>query len=264
MTRLKLAGLQVFPAKASPEKSVASAIQMLAELTRNEIDILCLPEAWLFDTLPAKNDRISASYEIVIKTFSKWAKESGAYVVPGGIYRAVSGRIRVVSPIIAPSGEVIGEQGKIHLFRNEKNFFEADDQLRVFSLRNFNVGIMVCFDAVFPEVARSMVLKGADLLLNPSRITKNGVEPWQLYLRTRALENRIPLLGVNLAYPPDYTGGSVIIDLEKSDDNIVYPSIISLGDAKPRAVLGSVDIDAAKKLREERLNERRPKVYGLS
>ena len=45
---------------------------------------------------------------------------------------------------------------------------------------------MVCHDVVFPESARTLVLKGSELLLNPSLITAQGIGPWRSYLIARA------------------------------------------------------------------------------
>ncbi|MFB5619892.1 MAG: carbon-nitrogen hydrolase family protein, partial [Nitrosopumilus sp.] len=54
--------------------------------------------------------------------------------------------------------------------------------------------------------------KGAQILFSPSRIVKRGIEPWQMYVQVRALENRIPILAANVQNYK-FGGNSLIIDL---------------------------------------------------
>ena len=73
---------------------------------------------------------------------------------------------------------------------------------------------MVCHDVVFPESARTLVLKGAELLLNPSLIPTQGIEPWRIYVMARALENRVPIIAPNPYLSTRVPGDSVIIGLK--------------------------------------------------
>ena len=50
----------------------------------------------------------------------------------------------------------------------------------------------------FQMVANTLVKKGAQVLFSPSRIVRRGIEPWQMYVQVRALENRIPILAANV------------------------------------------------------------------
>jgi predicted amidohydrolase len=65
---------------------------------------------------------------------------------------------------------------------------------------------------VFPNVANTLVKKGAQVLLSPSRIVRRGIEPWQMYVQVRALENRVPILAANVENQR-FGGNSVIVDL---------------------------------------------------
>jgi predicted amidohydrolase len=60
------------------------------------------------------------------------------------------------------------------------------------------------------------VKKGAQVLLSPSRIVRRGIEPWQLYVQVRALENRVPILAANIENRR-FGGSSVIIDLTENN-----------------------------------------------
>jgi predicted amidohydrolase len=69
---------------------------------------------------------------------------------------------------------------------------------------------------VFPEVANTLVKKGAQMLLSPSRIVRRGIEPWQMYVQVRALENRIPILAANVENHR-FGGHSMIVDLAENN-----------------------------------------------
>jgi predicted amidohydrolase len=76
--------------------------------------------------------------------------------------------------LVGPDG-LIGKYRKIHLFMNEKDIFQPGNAgLPVFDLGDFRIGIMICFDYLFPEPWRILAQKGADLVCHPSNlITEN-------------------------------------------------------------------------------------------
>lgn len=93
------------------------------------------------------------------------------------------------SMLINPDGN-INLYRKIHLFNEEKRWFqEGNLGFNVFETKNrVKVGMMICFDWMFPESARTLMLKGAQLIAHPS----NLVLPWcQQAMITRSLENRV-------------------------------------------------------------------------
>jgi predicted amidohydrolase len=78
---------------------------------------------------------------------------------------------------------------KLHLFDREKRLFSpGDKELEVFDIGEAKIGMMICFDWIFPEVARSLALKGADIICHPSNLI---LPHCQDAMVTRCLENRI-------------------------------------------------------------------------
>ena len=106
---------------------------------------------------------------------------------------------------------------------------------------------------VFAEVARSLSMKGAEVLFSPSRIVKNGIYPWHLYVTVRALENRIPILASNIENRK-FGGKSVIIDLTERD-GIAIPKKIELHGQTARLV--EFDLVRYKRIRKERFADLR-------
>jgi predicted amidohydrolase len=78
---------------------------------------------------------------------------------------------------------------KAHLFWDEKDFFEPGDlPFPVFDVAGVKVGMLVCFDHFFPEAARSLALKGAQVICHPANLV---LEPAQTTTVSRAIENRV-------------------------------------------------------------------------
>ena len=56
----------------------------------------------------------------------------------------------------------------------------------------------VCYDIVFSGVADTLIKKGAEIISSPSRIVKEGIESWKIYVSVRTLENRIHIIEPNI------------------------------------------------------------------
>ena len=117
--------------------------------------------------------------------------------------------------MIGPKGEFIGRQEKIHPFDYERDNVKPGNEAKIFNTA-CKFGVIICYDMVFPKVANTLVKKGAQVLFSPSRIVRRGIEPWQMYVQVRALENRIPILAANVENRR-FGGNSLIIDLNENN-----------------------------------------------
>ncbi len=167
-----------------------------------------MPEQWL------KNNEIS-DFDSEFLEFKKIAKDFSMTIIPGAFYEITKGKISIIAPIIGPEGEFIGKQEKIHPFDYERDTVKPGREAKVFNTA-CKFGVVICYDLVFPKVANTLVKKGAQVLLSPSRIVRRGIEPWQLYVQVRALENRVPILAANVENRR-FGGSSVIIDLTENN-----------------------------------------------
>ena len=86
-------------------------------------------------------------------------------------------------PVVTPNGSVLGRQFKIHLFGLQRKTLKSGSKMEVFDIGRLKFSVAICYDLVFPEIARSAVREGADLLFFPSKIPKEGINPWHLYLQ---------------------------------------------------------------------------------
>jgi len=87
-----------------------------------------------------------------------------------------------------PDG-ILHKYRKIHLFNTEKEIFDPGDTgFSVFDYKGVSIGMMICFDWIFPEATRTLAMMGADLVVHPS----NLVLPYcPQAMITRCIENRV-------------------------------------------------------------------------
>ncbi|HDS09420.1 MAG TPA: acyltransferase [Firmicutes bacterium] len=115
------------------------------------------------------------------------AKEKNIYIA-GGIPEKFENCYFNSSVLVGPNG-FIGKYRKSHLFFEENLWFQTGETgFEVFNINGINVGMLICFDWIFPEAMRTLALKGADIILHMT----NLVLPfYQISATTRAVENRV-------------------------------------------------------------------------
>jgi len=167
--------------------------------------------------------------------------------------------------IVAAGGRAVLSARKTHLFGFEPDVYHPGARpAPVVAFQGLEVGVMICFDWMYPEVARCLALEGADVIAHPS----NLMLPWcQGVMPTRALENRLFTVTANRIgteeRPPRpplaFTGRSLVC----------APSgeVLAEGPSATTCALDLVvDLEKARDKRlpsgNDPLAERRPELYG--
>jgi predicted amidohydrolase len=188
--------LQFRPVRCDVARNVASVEHLLRRI---QVDLLVLPE------LANSGYRHAAPADLApyaeagdgsgpfLSALRRLVDEMGGVVVAGFAERAPEGLYNSAAAVDA-SG-VIQLYRKTHLFADEVDLFlPGDTGFRVFSHRDVRIGMMICFDWFFPESARTLMLRGAQIIAHPS----NLVMPWcQTAMVTRCLENRVFAITAN-------------------------------------------------------------------
>lgn len=164
---------------------------LLDEAHTAGVDVLILPElansGYNFET---PEQAASASEEADKGPFCTLLRDwsTGGRLVAGGFCER-DGSSLFNSAAIYGDGRLITVYRKAHLFANEVTFFQPGNaKPPVFEFNGHKYGVMICFDWFFPEMARSLALRGAQIILHPS----NLVLPWcQRAMLTRSIENRV-------------------------------------------------------------------------
>ena len=115
------------------------------------------------------------------------------------------------------SGTLAGTYRKTHPFKNENQYFSRGNSIEPISLKkqNLKIGLEICYELRFPEVARKLALSGSDLLVTTAAFPNPRSEHWKILTKARAIENQIPHIACNrTGSAPDctYFGNSMIID----------------------------------------------------
>lgn len=191
---MKVAVIQFKPEFGDVAGNLDRAVDTMAG---HEADLFVLPELILSGYLFESTDEaLALSQEPGGPEFMPvvdLASDKRAVVVLGFAERA-GGAVYNSSILISPDGSR-SVYRKIQLFCDEKRIFEPGDRRPfVTEVRGARLGMMICFDWVFPEVARTLALAGADILCHPS----NLVLPFcQDAMVTRCIENRVFAMTAN-------------------------------------------------------------------
>lgn len=192
---MKAAFVQTSPVFGEVRKNVDRAVSKLENL---DAGLIVLPE--LYSTgyqFRSKKELLDLAEEVpagyATKRLIEAARASGAYIVAGLAERA--GRKAYNSAVLVGPRGLVGTYRKAHLFWDEKKIFaRGDTPFRVFKAGKVRVGVMICFDWLFPEAARTLALAGAEVICHPS----NLVLPYcPQAMITRSLENRVFTITAN-------------------------------------------------------------------
>ena len=226
------------------KKGIENISKLLEKLGKVETEIVCLPEQWL------PNNQIE-NYDQEFFEFKKIAKNYSMTIIPGAFYEKNENKVSINSPIIGPEGEIIGKQEKIHPYDYEKETVNAGTEAKIFNT-SCKFGIMICYDTVFPGVADMLTKKGAQILFSPSRIVKEGIESWKMYVQVRSLENRIPIIAPNVE-DAKFGGSSLIVELTK-EEKIVKTRVTELKGEYEETV--NITFSNYETIRKQRIEDR--------
>jgi len=122
-----------------------------------------------------------------------------------------------IAVLFNPEGERVGEYQKMHPFTpmGEDKVHLVGQEPQIFSIGNFFLSPVLCYDLRFPELFRSSVKKGANLFVVLASWPDSRMSHWHALLLARAIENQAYVIGVNrTGSDPNhkYVGGSKMID----------------------------------------------------
>ena len=243
-------------------------LQHAEELIKStDADLLVLPELFNSGYLFLFQQEVTKAAEPIpagptTQTLLRLARERQMHIV-AGLAEEAGHRLYNSAVLASPKGWVRTYR-KSHLFVDEKRFYHPGDTgLLVFDIGTARLGLMICFDWIYPESARVLALKGADIICHPA----NLVLPFcQKAMITRCLENGV------FAITANRTGTET-----RGDRSLTYSGMSQitgprgevLSSAGPEEdAVGVVEIDPLKardKMVTERndlLADRRPELYG--
>lgn len=271
MTKVKIALCQMNVID-NKDENLKKASLMIEKACKNS-DFIVLPEMF---NCPYSNDKFieyceNESDSYTLKKISSLASQNNVYILAGSIPEKEDEKLYNTSYLFDREGEIIAKHRKMHLFDidvkdritfKESDVLTAGDEFTVVETEFGKIGIGICYDIRFPELARIMVENGALILFYPGAFNMTtGPAHWELLFRSRALDNQVYCIGVAPALNKDASyhsfGHSIITS--------PWGEVIDEASDKEEIIYGEIDLSEIKKIREELplLKNKREDLYEV-
>jgi len=251
--KLVLAQVQGSPI---PDENLAAARDAAPKAAALGADLVVFPE--MFMALPAPDRGLAEIAEPLdgpfVGALAALASECNLNIV-AGIWESVPDETRVFNSaiVISAQGEFLAVYRKLHLFdalnvRESDSMIQGDSVPPMVTVKGFHIGFAICHDLRFPELFRSLALRGAHLIVVPSAWYSGPLKEdhYLTLLKARAIENTLYVGGA------DQTGGEFCGRTSLFDP---YGVPIAGAGEGPALVLGEISL--------ARLDEVRSKVPTL-
>jgi predicted amidohydrolase len=192
-----------------------------------------------------------------IQRLEKLSKELNLQLI-FGIPELISGAIYNSAVHITPGHGVVSAYHKMHMWDTEGKVFKTGKEFGIGPGPAGSLGFLVCYDLEFPEVARILSLKGAQLLV----VSTANMRPWEesqrVYARARAMENCVYVAVANCigkSGSTEFFGGSIIVD--------PYGNVLKEAGSTEAVLVADIDLERINKAVSENdyFNKRRPELY---
>lgn len=260
--------MKVFDDKAA---NLASAVRMIKEAVSEGCRMVVLPEmfncpyAAQYFPLYAESVPGKTSGEL-----GELAQAEDIYLVAGSIpEKDDHGHYYNTSTVFNPAGRMIAKHRKIHLFDIDIpggiTFFESEtlspgQEVTTFDTTFGPMGLAICYDLRFPELARMMALQGANVIIYPAAFNQvTGPLHWEALLRTRAIDNQVFVIAASPANHPQAVyaayGHSMVVD--------PWGTVVSEAGSDETLLMAEINLELVNKVRREMplLMHRRPELY---
>jgi omega-amidase len=255
--------------KTANLKSAKAAVE--AAHKASGADILVLPECFNcpYDTaqfrpysepIPNNAAAINEQEHPSVAMLSKLASQLDAYIIGGTIPELRDDNVYNTSVVLDPKGEIVAKFSKVHLFDIDipdkpgqpgKTFRESDTLTAGSGISTFDtpwckVGVAICYDIRFPQLASLMRQEGCEMIVYPGAFnTVTGPKHWELLQRARAVDNQCVVVTASPARNPASSyqawGHSTIVD--------PWGAILATCDHEPTHISAQIDLDQVEAFR---------------
>lgn len=266
---LRVAVAQTEPKLGEKELNLEACLARLEEAAAAGAQLLVLPECaipgYMFDSaeeaLPLAEEIPGPSTEALEEA----CRRLDVWVVCGLLERD-SDQLRNAAVLVGPNG-LTGTYWKTHLpFLGVDRFVEPGDELNVYDTPLGRIGLEICYDLRFPEVTRTLALKGAEIVAHPTNFPMAAKVQTEVITLARAAENRIYLLTANRVGKErrgEFCGQSQIVDPYGK-------RLAEAGETEEALLVAEVDLEKARdkdyviagEYELYLFGDRRPELYG--
>ena len=261
---MKITCIQMDMALGRPDDNFASAARLIEQAAAEGPDVIVLPETWntgFFprEDLPALCDRDGAR---VRKALGGLAARFGVNLIAGSVADLRDDRVYNTAYVFDRAGRCTAQYDKTHLFTpmHEDAYFEKGDHLCTFMLDGVRCGLIICYDIRFPELTRSLALRGMDLMFVVSQWPDVRMAHLHALAKARAIENQMFTAVCNscgTAGQTVYGGGSIVID--------PWGAVLAQAGAGQELLHAECDLSVLEQIRTSInvFNDRRAELYKI-
>jgi len=212
---MKTALLQ-FGYQNSKARTLVKTEELIKEASENGSKLVVLPELhqnnYFCITEDVENFNLADSYEEDVKFWSSVAKKYSIVLVTSLFEKRAAGLYHNTAVVFENDGSIAGKYRKMHIpddpgFYEKFYFTPGDLGFEPIQTSVGRLGVLICWDQWFPEAARLMALKGAEVLIYPTAIgwfdedskeeKSRQLESWITVQRSHAISNGVPLISIN-------------------------------------------------------------------
>lgn len=165
--KFKIAVVQFEIKQFSPEENLKKAEEFIRKAASSKAQIIVFPEDFVTGPVMKKKEFVDFDGKYA-KHFQKLAKKYSIDIVPGSWIEGDTQGWYNTAYYIDASGKIKGRYRKINLWLPERKYLTPGNEISVFNTKFGKVGLIICWDLVFPELFRRMVKKGINIIFSPS------------------------------------------------------------------------------------------------
>lgn len=260
MTVFKAGVIQFQISKGEVDANMEKVVSCLDTLADQGASLAVLPEmvSCGFDNEALAEH--AATTPGILKTLSAFSRQHNM-AVAGSFPERAGQDIYNTLYIADRDGKIRAGYRKLHLFRltDEHRYFSSGSEVVTADTTLGRMGAMICYDLRFPELARTLALSEARILIVPAQWPNARAMHWQSLLQARAIENQVFVIGANRTGADEnltFPGLSAIID--------PWGAVLAQAGDRDEIILAEVDMNRVAEARDTIpvLTDRRKDIYG--
>ncbi|KXG74338.1 carbon-nitrogen family hydrolase [Thermotalea metallivorans] len=260
---MKVAAIQINLEFGNPEANRAKVVEMIEKAARELPDVIVLPEMWNTSfSLKNLHEIADKEGEPTKTLIGNLAKKHRVNIVAGSVADRYGDQIYNRLYAIDRAGHVKAYYDKAHLIQQarEHEFLTAGTAASVFAMDGIPCGAIICYDIRFPELARTVALKGAKVLFIPAQWPETRIDHWKALAIARAIENQMYVVAVNRIgseFKANFPGKSLVVD--------PWGKVLAESEDQETILYAEMDIDLVDRVRAKIpcFSDRNIKAYSL-
>ncbi len=249
-------------------RTIARSIELIARAAAKGAQLIVLQELhqthYFCQRENTENFDYAQDFDRDLRLWSEVSKRFGVVLVSSLFERRAAGLYHNTAVVFERDGRIAGKYRKMHIpddpqFYEKFYFTPGDLGFEPIDTSVGRLGVLVCWDQWYPEAARVMALRGAELLIYPTAIgwfdgdgedeKARQLEAWVAVQRGHAVANSLPVISVNRVGFESAALSEVSPDEILSGENEISPA--SNGGAASDKILRSADTDGESKILSE-------------